>query len=106
MANDLELSKEYGNNKNLFAKNKAEIDLEHISYFISTIKKESDDAGNYVIINNPYHLKIRTEKLLSEIIGISRAQVSLLLKEERIIPSHSPNSKDVYCFNLYLEQFS
>jgi hypothetical protein len=84
MGNDLELAREYGNNKNLFTRNKAEIDLEHISYCIATIKKEPDDTGNYIVINNPYELKIRVDKLLSEMMGISRTQVKQLMKEERI----------------------
>lgn len=102
LANDFELALGYGTNKNLFIRNKAEIDIEHISYSISAIKKELDDTGNYILIQNPYELKIRIDKVLSEIMGISRTQVNLLMKEEQICMKHNKVGQPILIYlNAY-----
>lgn len=88
MNNDKGLAFEYGTSKNLFVKNKAEIDIEQISYDISVIKTKLDETDNYIIINDPYELKVRTDKMLSEILEITRTQVKRLVKEGRITQNH------------------
>lgn len=88
LANDVELAWEYGNSKNLFIKNKAEIDYENIYYDISIIKQEIDKTNNSITIKNPYELKVRLDKVLSEILGLTRSQVKRLVKEGNVKHNH------------------
>lgn len=84
MANDIVLASEYGNKKTLFAKNKAEIDLEHISYNIIQQGETLPQANDYIIIKNPFELNIRVDKVLSEILHKTRNQIKQLMKDEMI----------------------
>ena len=87
MANDRELAYIYGNQKKLFMKNRAEVDLEHLSYEIvaEEYKQEHGENGEKVItIYNPYAMKVRIDKVISEILEMSRNKVRTLIKEESI----------------------
>lgn len=88
MANDTELALEYGMNKSLFARNKAEINLDQVNYEICLTKKELDTTGNSIVIKNPYELKVRSDKVLSEILSLARSQVKRLLKEDCSVQNH------------------
>lgn len=79
--NDAELALEYGNCKQIFIKNKAEIALEKISYETLLIKEETCEEESCIIIKNPYELKIRIDKIVAEILQINRNQVKKMQKE-------------------------
>lgn len=85
MANDKELARIYGNQKELFIKNRAEVDSEHLSYEIVPEKyKQEQNEEKVMVIHNPYAIKIRIDKVLSEILEISRSKVKALIKDENI----------------------
>lgn len=84
LANDTGLAKEYGNNKELFQKNKAEIDLEKIEYTISPRGPSGCETANCIIIHNPYEIKIRGDRVLAEVLSMTRKQIKQLIKEGKI----------------------
>lgn len=75
----------YGKNMQLFLKNKAAIDFDRINYdFVKMGESlESSDFGEQieVTISNPYRLRIRPEKQIAEVLGLSRSQVKSLLEK-------------------------
>ena len=93
LSNDEELADEYGRSFPFFKRNKAEVDTGEVEYEFVKLRETSDgeavmgDASRQqgiIDIHNPYGLKLRTEKQIAEVLGISRSNVSKLLKEERI----------------------
>lgn len=79
--NDADLAFYYGTKKTLFSSNKAEINTSNISYDIIRIKKDGQDSKERIIIENPYEIKIRTDKVISEIMQISRSAVKELFQK-------------------------
>lgn len=88
LSNDILLAKEYGNNKSLFERNRAEINQEQISYELTVIREDTNSTGEYIVIHNPFGLKVRTDKVLSEITGLTRNRVGRILQELDIRQSH------------------
>ena len=86
--NDEQLAEMYGKNMQLFRKNKADIDFEKLNYDFIKLRETmeySDFEERIVIaINNPYGLKIRPEKQIAEVLGLSRSQVKSLLEKGEI----------------------
>ena len=94
--NDEQLAEMYGKNVQLFRKNKAVIDFEKVKYDFVKLNEttEYSDFGERIIIaiKNPYQLKIRPEKQIAEVLGLSRGQVkSLLEKGEMEIKAELPH---------------
>lgn len=81
LANNPALAKIYGLNKQLMAKNKVEVDWNDLAYELVGESLEGTLGIGSIEIQNPYGLKLRTEKVLSEILQISRNKVKLLEKE-------------------------
>ncbi len=83
--NDELLAEMYGKNMQLFRKNKADIDLERVNYDFVELHEDiaySDSESQIILsINNPYQLKIRPEKQIAEVLGLSRSQVKNMLKK-------------------------
>ncbi len=86
MSNSNKLAKYYGNTCEFFSHNKAEIDWNSICY---TIEAEEDyemdvlsalEQGDTIIIHNPFCLKVRVERLLSDLFNISRTKVKEQIK--------------------------
>ncbi|NLK95159.1 MAG: DUF1062 domain-containing protein [Clostridiales bacterium] len=84
LSNDEELSLEYGMNKSVFSKNRVEINLEALEYSIINIEEDNINE-NSIIIENPYEMKIRSHKIIAEILNISRSKVNKLIKDKVII---------------------
>lgn len=92
LANDKALALTYGNQKALFIKNKAEIDLERLNYEIVAEEKKPNTLLNQqpaeeekvMIIHNPQAIRVRVDKVLSEVLNISRSKVKVFLKDEKI----------------------
>lgn len=86
--NDGQLAEKYGKNMQLFRKNKADIDFDRINYDFVKLHEtlESSDCGEQMVItiNNPYQLKLRPEKQIAEVLGLSRSQVKNLLEKGEI----------------------
>lgn len=77
LANDMELSKQYGVNKAFFARNKAEIDFDTVEYELKCVNKGAEDS---FIIRNPSGVKIRSDKIASELLEVSRSNIKKLIK--------------------------
>lgn len=94
--NSSELSLKYGTDRKFFAQNKAEVDWTNVKY---TLKKEIDTGeennqplqkGSMITVNNSYALKIRTDRVVSELLNIRRSEVKqseskgiLIVEEEK-----------------------
>lgn len=90
LGNDADTALQFGTDRNLFLKNRAEIDTERLEY---TAEKLDDDYEMHegvensemqIIIHNPYMLSIRTDRLLPEILQMSRSKIRQLIKDGRI----------------------
>ncbi len=86
--NDEQFAQKHGRNVQLFLNNKATIDFEKINYdFIKlheTMEYSDSEEQIVVAINNPYQLKIRPEKQIAEVLGLSRSQVKSLLEKGKM----------------------
>ena len=82
--NNEKLAEMYGKDIQLFRKNRADIDFDRLDYaFVKlheTMECTDSDEEIEITINNPYQLKIRPEKQIAEILGLSRSQVKNLLE--------------------------
>lgn len=79
LSNDKKLALMYGMNKALFIRNRVEIDAGEIEYEISPSEGAcADHMVECIEIDNPYEVKIRTDKIVSQILNITRAQVKQL----------------------------
>ena len=78
LANDGDLALKYGTDRQLFIRNKAEIDGNDINYEL--IPNETADVQSKLIIENPYELKVRTDKVAAELLGITRSKIKQLEK--------------------------
>lgn len=85
--NDEELALRYGADMRLFQKNKAEVDAERVSITFTKLREteengESSRLGNKVMITiyNPLGLKIRLEKQIAMVLGLSRSQVKRMFE--------------------------
>lgn len=84
LSNDRELTREYAFNLGIYSKNKAEAILEHINYKLIQTK-----LGAYYIRENElvielickYPIQLRVDKLLSDILGISRSKIKDIHKK-------------------------
>lgn len=86
--NNEQLAEMYGKNMQLFRTNKADIDFEKLHYdFVKRQETtESSGFGEQIVITikNPYQLKIRSEKQIAMVLGLSRSQVKNLLEKGEI----------------------
>lgn len=86
--NDEELAEKLGKNIQLFRKNKADVDPEKIDYdFVKlheTMEYRESKEEIIVVIHNPCQMKIRPEKQIAEVLGVSRSQVKSLLEQGEI----------------------
>lgn len=91
MKNDSQLCYEYGLDKGMFSRNKAEINEKNITYHLEAIdtpmslmEKVEYMQGDIIIIENPYELKIRIDKLIASLLDVSRAKTKKLEESGRI----------------------
>lgn len=86
--NDEWFAEMYGKDMQLFRKNKADIDLGALDYDFVKFKEttESSASGEVIAltIHNPYQLKIRPEKHIAEILGLSRNQIKSMMAQGEI----------------------
>lgn len=109
LSNDEELAEEYGRNFSFFKKNRAEVDSENIVYqYMKRQETEDKNIGGQqilVTIQNLYGLKIRPEKQIAEVLGLSRSLVKKLMEREEIKAENiSPQFISIYV-NQSIVQF-
>lgn len=111
LSNDEALAEEWGRNISFFMKNRAEIDEKSLTYHLEKLRNETLQSPQEVmILHNPYHLKIRPERLASEVLGISRSGIKKLLEagflellqenhdlEIRLKEKETKHERNVYC---------
>lgn len=96
LANDKEFALKYGMNKALFTRNKAEIDCESVTYRLEKIEAQDGSKEQGFVIQNPYELKLRTDKVISQILGISRSEVKEFISNGQISFENRYVGKKVY----------
>lgn len=88
LSNNEELAEEYGKKMSFFQDNRAEIDWGNIPCgYIKKSETELTTVAGYetqLVIQNPYRLKIRAEKQLSEVLGVSVNRIKRLAEQEII----------------------
>ncbi len=91
LENDGETALRYGMDRGVFARNRAEIDWEHVAYEIRPMEvreslesRERPQSRPLLTIHNPWGLKIRTDKAVAEICQVSRSKVRQLVKEGKL----------------------
>ncbi|MBP7320470.1 MAG: DUF1062 domain-containing protein [Lachnospiraceae bacterium] len=86
LANDEECALEYGTNYPLFAKNKAQICDEKIEYLIKEeiVPQKENLESTIFHIENLLAKKIRTDKFVSELLGLSRSKIQEYVREGKI----------------------
>ncbi|MDE7284613.1 MAG: DUF1062 domain-containing protein, partial [Lachnospiraceae bacterium] len=93
LSNDEQLAEMYGKNMQFFRKNKADIDFERLDYNFVKLHETSKSCGPEeqieVTIHNPYQLKIRPEKQIGAVLGLSGSQVKKLMEQGEIKPEKS-----------------
>jgi len=86
LSNSQDLAFEYGTNSQFFAQNSAEVDWSNIKYTIkcqSNIPDEKDHffrKDDLIVVSNCYMIKIRTDKIVSEILNLSRSKLKEIEK--------------------------
>ena len=83
LSNDRELAREYAFNIGIYSKNKAEVILDHINYRLFQRKLEAYYIReNEIVIELvcKYPIELRVDKLLSDILGVSRIKIKGMLK--------------------------
>lgn len=91
LSNSVKLAFEYGTDSQFFARNRAEVDWLNINYIINRkngMLAESDQffhEGDLLMVNNSYALKIRTDKVISEILNLTRSGVKGLERSGIIV---------------------
>lgn len=90
LGNDADTALQFGTDRNLFLKNRAEVDTDRLEYTVEKLggdcaKHESvENSEMQIIIHNPYMLPVRTDRLLPEILQMSRSKIRQLIKDGRI----------------------
>lgn len=87
--NDEQLAEMYGRNLQLFRQNRAEVDSERMYYqFVKrqdgTVEADGREQQIMISIHNPCGLKIRPEKQIAGMLGLSRNQVQKMMQEGEI----------------------
>lgn len=90
LSNSSKLAFKYGTDSQFFARNKAEVDWSDIKYIIKRQKgmmsgnDEPLQKGDLLVVSNGYALKIRTDKVVSEVLNLTRSKVKGLEKSGAI----------------------
>lgn len=91
LANDAILALEYGMDKALLARNKAFISDEDMEYDLlpkiqnEIPEKQEEILKTQIILENPYGLEVREDKLVSEILKISRSKAKKILTQSKVL---------------------
>lgn len=85
LANESDLAFRYGTDKQLMKRNKAEINWSEAEYRIIGEKLDKEENIEAIIIHNPANLKIRTEKVLSEIMEMPRQEIGRMVQNRNIL---------------------
>ena len=86
--NDEQLAEFYGKKMQLFQKNKAVVDLNRLDYDFIKLQEttEHSDCSERILlqIHNANELKIRPEKQIAAVLGLSKSQVQKMIQQGKI----------------------
>ena len=82
LENDEETAFCYGLDKKNMIQQKAEIDWDKVSYHFELISEKGSDRNCY-IVQNPYQLKIRPERIAAQLMKTGRNQIKKLQQEDK-----------------------
>lgn len=88
LANDKKIAFKYGTDKSIFTKNRAEIAWNSEQYTVIPIDSKLIDIENdfaEFTIYNKYNIPVREDKILSDILSISRSKIKKLLKDGQVV---------------------
>lgn len=103
--NDAELALAYGLKKEIFQKNAAVVCEDGDGWYMEEAEEsaEMDERAvpqGYlpVMLKNPYRLKLRADKVIPEILGLSRSQVKKSIREGNILLStdYFPGAENIF----------
>ena len=96
--NDMDLAMDFGRSMQFFTRNKLEIESDSISYSFFDEREEELKADieimdhSSITLSNPYGLKLRPEKLASDLLKCSRSQIKKMLENQNLIINQSNKS--------------
>lgn len=86
--NDEQLAEIYGKNRQLFRSNRADIDFDRLHYGLDKLHETVEGSGLgeqiMITVKNPCQIKIRSDKQIAMVLGLSRNQVKGLLEKGEI----------------------
>lgn len=88
LANDASAVFRYGMDKGIFKKNRVELFWDAAGYEVQTAEACAADAESgitLVNLENPYGIPVRSDKIVSGILGVSRSKVKELLKNGQLV---------------------
>lgn len=98
LSNDRELAREYAFNLSIYSKNKAEVVLENINYELVKRKLDKSYQNEDEIIIElvcKYPAEMRIDKILGDILGISRSKIKSMHKKGLIFVEDHEKSLNV-----------
>lgn len=102
LKNDALFAKQCGQTMSLYQKNKAAVDFEQIDYSYikrhETTESSSPNTVSALIIHNPCGLKIRPEKQITEVLGLSRSQVTKQIAQGALLLEETDFGKALKIF--------
>lgn len=109
LKNSRDLAYQYGTDSQFFARNKAEIDWANIKYVLNrkSIMPESGgeffQKGDLLLVSNQQALKIRTDKVVPEILNLTRSRFKDMVKSGMIIVAED---KQDHKISIKIEEFT
>lgn len=99
--NDGDLAMEYGVQRDFFTRNRAEIADASMMYRLNSVEidLQGDSSGNQFWVCNPNQLPVREERILSEVLQVSRSQVKKLIQTEMIYSEQIDRVTTLYIVN-------
>lgn len=93
LENDAQLAEKFGKNLQLFRKNKVNVDYGAVNYsFVKRheIVEDCGDAKKRIVIKiyNSCALRIRPEKQIAEVLGVSKSRVRKMIQQGKIVLEH------------------
>ncbi|GKU25178.1 DUF1062 domain-containing protein [Clostridium folliculivorans] len=98
LSNDRELAREYAFNSSIYSKNKAEVFLDNISYRLVQRKLDTyyiKENELVIEIICKYPIDLRVDKLLSDILGISRSKIKGMIEKGIVFVNDNKNSSNI-----------
>lgn len=90
LSNDSDIALKYGLDKSIMTKNKVMINWKDISYDIKSKTTNTNIMEYTMLIKNSYGLNIRIDKIISEILNVSRSKIKEMIKDGYIVFEQYP----------------